>query len=145
MNEIIEHIVGQKHIAVVGVSDKSFGGEIYKTLKHRGYTVYPVHPTRESFLGDTCYPSLRSLPSPEIKTAVIAVAPELAAPVVDDAAFAGITHLWFQQGKNFADALEAARAVGLKTVHRKCILMYAGEVKSIHAFHRFFAKLFGQY
>jgi predicted CoA-binding protein len=144
MNEIIEHIINQKYIAVVGVSDKSMGGEIYKALKQRGYSVYPVHPTRESFLGDKCYPTLRALPSSEIKTAVIAVSPELATPIVDDAAFAGITHLWFQQGKNFADALEAARAVGLKTVSRKCILMYAPPVTGVHSVHRFIAKIFGR-
>jgi hypothetical protein len=30
-------------------------------------------------------------------------------------------------------------------VEGKCILMYAGEVGSIHNFHKFVAKVFGQY
>ncbi len=46
MSEVTEHLVSQRNIAVVGVSDKKFGGAIYRTLKNRGYAVYPVHPTR---------------------------------------------------------------------------------------------------
>lgn len=143
MNETIEHIISTKHIAVVGVSDTSMGGAIYKTLKQHGYLVYPVHPTRETFLSDTCYSSLTKLPS-EVKTAVIAVSPEAARKVVDDAASAGMTHLWFQQGKNFSRVVAEAQAKGLKTVSRKCILMYAQPVTGIHSFHRTLNRLFGR-
>jgi hypothetical protein len=38
-----------------------------------------------------------------------------------------------------------AEAYGIKTITRKCILMYAGEVTGIHAVHRFFAKAFKKY
>ena len=143
MDEVIEYIINAKRIAVVGVSDKKMGGAIYKTLKQKGYTVYPVHPTRESFDGDTCYSNLRAVP-PETKTAVIAVSPESAEGVIEDALSAGITHLWFQQGKDFSGAVAKARAKGLKTVSRKCILMYAQPVTGIHAVHRFLARLFGR-
>ncbi|NMC44122.1 MAG: hypothetical protein GYA46_09410 [candidate division Zixibacteria bacterium] len=65
--------------------------------------------------------------------------------MVEDALAAGMTHVWFQQGPNFSDAVAKAKAKGLQTVSRKCILMYAPPVTSIHSFHRFFAKLFGRY
>jgi predicted CoA-binding protein len=143
MDEIITHIIKQKHIAVVGVSDKKFGGSIYKTLKSRGYTVYPVHPSRPSFDGDACHAKLSDLPA-EVKTAIIAVSPEAAEMVVEDAASAGMTHLWFQQGKDFSHALQRAEEKGLKTVGQKCILMYAQPVTGVHAFHRWLARLFGK-
>ncbi|MDD4053171.1 MAG: CoA-binding protein, partial [candidate division Zixibacteria bacterium] len=109
-----------------------------------GYAVYPVHPTRKTFEGDACHATLKTLP-PEVKTAVIAVSPETAEAMVDDAAAAGMTHLWFQQGKNQSKAIAKAEGLGLQTVSRKCILMYAQPVTSIHKFHRFFVKLFGRY
>ena len=39
MEKAVQEIVGAKHIAIVGVSDKKFGGTIYKTLKKNGYVV----------------------------------------------------------------------------------------------------------
>ncbi len=143
MNETIEQIVSQKQIAVVGVSDKKMGGAIYKELKRHGYAVYPVHPTRQSFEGDACHVTLRTVP-PTVKAAVIAISPKAAETVIEDAIAAGITHLWFQQGPNFSEAVATAKAKGLQTVSRKCILMYAPPVTSIHSFHRFLAKLFGR-
>lgn len=142
MDEVIASFTKAEHVAVVGVSDRKFGGTIYKTLKKKGYTVYPIHPTRSSFDNDTCYPHLKALPQ-EVKAAVIAVSPEAACTVVEDAALAGITHLWFQTGKDFSRAVAAAREKGLHTVEKKCILMYAEPVTGIHAFHRFLARIFG--
>jgi len=143
MNKAIEPFARPGKIAVVGVSDKKFGGAIYKTLKQRGYAVFPVHPERTSFDNDTCYKSLGDLPG-DVKAAVIAVSPNTAITVVDDAAAAGLTHLWFQQGKDFSDAVAVAKEKGMHTVDRKCILMYATPVTGIHAVHRFFVRLFGR-
>lgn len=141
MNEIIQHFINTKSIAIVGVSDKKFGGAIYKTLKKREYSVYPVNPNKENFDGDKCFSSLSELPS-DIKTAVIAVSPDVAIQVVDDAIEAKYTHLWFQQGADFTESIKSAEENGIKTVSKKCILMYAEPVTGIHAFHRFFARLF---
>ncbi len=143
MNSNIEAIAGSKQLAVVGVSDKKFGGYIYKELKKRGYKVYPVHPTRDSFCGDTCYTSLTKLPT-SVKAAIIAVSPESATAVVKNASSAGMTHLWFQQGKDFSEAITNAESLGLQTVSRKCILMYAQPVTGLHAIHRALARLFGK-
>lgn len=146
MHEAITHICSSRHLAVVGVSEKKMGGAIYKDLKKRGYTVYGVNPKRATFLGDKCYPSLRELHSeaPEVKAAILALKPEGAEPVVEDAAASGITHLWFQRGADFVDAYELAESKGIQTVYDKCILMYAQPVGGVHAVHRFFAKAFGK-
>lgn len=143
MHDAITQFINQKHVAVVGVSDKKFGGAIYKTLKKRGLAVYPVHPTRDMFDGDTCYPRLTDVPS-DVKAAVVAVSPEAAITIVEDAIASGIGHLWFQQGKDFSDAEAKAKATGINTVAGKCILMYAQPVTGIHAFHRFLARIFGR-
>jgi predicted CoA-binding protein len=143
MHKNIEEFINQKNIAVVGVSDKKFGGAIYKTLKQQGYNVYPVHPARSSFGGDTCYPKLSDLPS-DATAAVIAVSPGSAESILDEDGLSAITHLWFQQGKDFSKAIARAEARGIKTISKKCILMYAQPVTGIHAVHRFLARLFGR-
>ncbi len=144
MNETIQFISTQNKLAVVGVSDKKFGGEIYKTLKRHGHTVYAVHPTRKTFAGDTCYSSLKEIPV-DVKAAIIVVSPKLAEPIVDDAIAAGLTHLWFQLGKDYSELVRKAEEKGIKTVSRKCILMYAQPVTGIHKFHRGLAKFFGRF
>jgi hypothetical protein len=131
-------------IAVVGVSDKDFGGAIYTTLKQRGYRVVAVNPNRVSFDGDTCFASLKDLP-PHYKHAVIAVAPNNAQSVVEDAIAAGFTHLWFQQGKDFSQQIRLAESRGITVVSRRCILMYTEPVDGIHSFHKFLAKCVGRY
>ncbi len=131
-------------LAIVGVSDRDFGGAIYKTLKARGYSVVAVNPKRTTFESDICYPSLRNLPA-EVKRAVIAVSPESAGTVVADAIAAGFTHLWFQQGRDFSAAISNAEHNGMVTVSRRCILMYTEPVGGIHRFHRFVEKAIGRY
>ncbi|MCM2271750.1 MAG: CoA-binding protein [candidate division Zixibacteria bacterium] len=144
MIEAVRYIMSAQPIAVVGVSDKDFGGMIYRTLKNRDIKVYPVHPARSEFAEDKCFATLKDLP-PDVKTAVVAVSPASALRVVDDAIAAGYTHLWFQQGAKFDDAEAKAKAAGIETVSGKCILMYAGELEGVHKFHRFLAKLLGKY
>lgn len=144
MDKAIEYFTRPQSIAVVGVSEKKFGGAIYKTLKKSGYDVYPVHPAKDSFRGDRCYPRVNELPS-EVKGAVIATSAEAAVSIVDDAISANLTHLWFQQGNDFSRAIKKAAENGIRTVDGKCILMYAEPVTGVHVFHRFLAKLFRRY
>lgn len=146
MKQAISDICSSQHLAVVGVSEKKMSGAIYKDLKKHGFHVYAVNPKHETFLGDKCYPNLKALRAevPEVTSAVLALKPEVAEQIVEDAAASGITHLWFQRGADFVDAFELAEKRGIKTVHDKCILMYAQPVTGVHAVHRFFAKVFGK-
>jgi uncharacterized protein len=145
MTNEIQNFITSKHIAVLGASPsgKKFGNAAYKELKAKGYQVYPVHPTAEIIENDRAYNNLKALPA-EVTAAVFAIAPEKALIAVDDAIAHGIKHIWFQQGANFTQAAEKAKAAGIEIVTKKCILMYAPPVKSIHAVHRFLARIFGR-
>lgn len=133
-------------LALVGASDKpqSFGLASYTTLKQRGYELYPVNPNYQTVAGDRCYRSISELPN-GIELAVFMLAPDAAVQAVAEAKTKGIRHIWFQQGGTYDAAIKAATDAGLEVVSRKCILMYAGEVTGIHAFHRFLNRLFGRY
>lgn len=146
MDATIKEFLQAKRLAVVGVSrsPQKFGTAIYTELKARGFEVYGVNPHMETILGDKCYASLGELAG-RIDGVVICVKPQQAAEVLREAAALGITRIWVQQGAQSLDVIKAAKEVNVTPVMGKCLLMYAGEVKSIHAFHRFFAKAFGQY
>jgi len=51
-------------IAVVGATDNSskYGHVIYRDLKHKGFTVYPVNPQRTSVDGDPAFPNVGDIP-----------------------------------------------------------------------------------
>lgn len=132
-------------LALVGASNKpkSFGQLAYKTLKERGYTVYPVNPNYAEIDGDRCYRSMTELPI-GTESAVFMLAPSAAEQAVADARAKGIKRIWFQQGGKFDSAIKAAENAGMQVVSRKCILMYTEPVTGVHAVHRFFTKLFGR-
>ncbi len=65
---------------------------IYRRLRDRGYDVYPVNPNASEVEGDTCYPTLASVPG-GVEAVVIATRPELAEATVRECVDLGITHL----------------------------------------------------
>jgi predicted CoA-binding protein len=146
VNDTIQRIIACRRFAVVGVSrgGKKIGNAIVKELTKRGYEMFPVHPSATELEGRACAPNLQALQG-TVDAAIICIPPAQVEPVLRDAAAAGTRLVWMQQGAS-TPALEAlARELGLETVTRKCIMMYAPPVDSIHKVHRFFVKLFGRY
>jgi predicted CoA-binding protein len=146
MDQKIQDFVQSKRLAVVGVSrsEKKFGSAIYTELKDRGFEVFGVNPHMDTIAGDKCYASISELAG-KVDGVVICLPPQKASGVIREAAAAGIKKIWLQQGSQSLETTKVAREVGVTPVEGKCILMYAGEVKSFHGFHKFIAKLFGQY
>ncbi len=146
MDDTIREFMNAEHIAVVGASanKKKFGRYIYDTLKSRVRNVYAVNRKAESIDEDRAYASLEELPE-DVESAVVAVQPESALEVVEQAGRSGITRLWFQRGADFTAAIEAAQKKGIDTVSGKCILMYLAPVTGIHRVHRFLSRMFGNY
>jgi len=145
MDQAIQDFVNAKRIAVVGVSrDKTkFGNTAFTELAARGYQVFGVHPTAQEVAGVRCYPNLAALRG-QVDGALVVVSPQQAVSVLREAAATGLKNVWLQQGAESPEALALARDLGLNLVSRKCVLMYAPPVRSFHAWHRVFAKLFGQ-
>lgn len=86
-------------IALVGATDNpsKYGYVIYRDLKRKGYTVFPVNPKRSSVDGDQAYPSLDRLPSkPTIVN--IVVPPDATLGVLEKCKELGLTNVWLQPG-----------------------------------------------
>lgn len=142
----IKAFMAQKNMAIVGVSrdSKKFGNTVLKELKSKSYKLFPVHPELEEAEGVKCYPSLEALPD-EVTAIFISTKPDKTTQIVKSAIARGIKQIFLQQGAQNDDAVNYAEDQGANIIHRKCILMFAGPVGSIHRFHRALSKLFGTY
>jgi predicted CoA-binding protein len=145
MDTAIQDFIASKRMAIVGVSrnGKKFGNMAYKELQNRGYQVYIVHPEAKEIEGAPCYPNLAALKE-KVDRVVVSLPPEQGMQVLREAAQVGLKNVWIQQQGDSPELLALGRDLGLNLVHGKCILMYAGPVRSFHGFHRFFVKLVGQ-
>lgn len=140
----IDEFLAQRSLAVVGVSrsGKKFGNIVYRELKAKGYSLVPVHPEAQALEGDRCAPSLRSLPAP-VTGVLVVVPPPQAEAVVQQAAEAGIRHIWLQPGADSPAAIRLAEPPGCAVVAGECILMFAEPTGFGHRAQRWIRRWFG--
>jgi predicted CoA-binding protein len=95
VDELVKSFLGQKKIAVVGVSDKRETGcnMSYKKFKENGYRVYAVNPHISTYEGDACYADLKSLPDKPDAVFILAN-PKVAEQIVGQCVELGIKHVW---------------------------------------------------
>lgn len=115
--ERIADWVERRTWAVVGASDNrmKFGNRIYRVLRERGYTVYPVNPTLATVEGDPAYPDVAALPA-GVEVLDIVIPPGRVPPVLDQAKAAGITRIWLQPGAESPAVIAHAASLGLEVV-----------------------------
>ena len=145
MNPQIESFITTKRIAVVGFSrsGKKFGNMAGKELIARGYEIFPVHRDVSEIEGLTCYPNLKSLEG-KADSLLISIPPANVSLVLEEAAQIGLKNIWLQQGSWSKEVQQTVDRLGLQVVSKKCILMYAPPVTSIHKFHRTIESIFGR-
>jgi predicted CoA-binding protein len=146
MDPTIQEFIGHKKIAVVGASRQGtkFGNTAAKELQERGYHVFYIHPEVNEIDGQSTYPNLEAVKE-LAETVWVSVSAARGAEVLRQAAAAGLTRVWIQQGADSPELLALGQELGLNLVSGKCILMYAEPVRSFHKFHQVIWKLIGQY
>jgi predicted CoA-binding protein len=145
LNQIHEFMAPRK-MAMAGVSrnPKKFGGAIFKELKDKGFELYPINPNADEIQGVKCYKSVGDLPH-DVEHLLI-VTPRYETDIVAKAAVnKGIKMVWIQQESDTPEAVRIIEESGIPLIYKKCIMMFAEPVKSVHGFHRFLAKTFGGY
>jgi predicted CoA-binding protein len=116
-------------IAVVGATDdpEKTGHRIYRDLKSKGFTVYPVNPSRPTVDGDPAYPSLAALPRrPGIVD--IVVPPAVTLQVLQEAHRLGLGNVWVQPGAADDAVLDYLSADGFDAVTGACIMVHSRPV-----------------
>lgn len=145
MTQAIQDFIESKRLALIGVSrdEKKFSRMAYKELKARGYQVYAVNPAVDQIDGEPCYPDLMPLRE-KIDGVLVAVSSGQVLQVLRQAAEIGVKNVWLQQQTESPEAISLGQQLGLNLVSGKCILMYAPPVRSYHAWHRGFMRVFGR-
>lgn len=111
-------------IAVVGASDneRKYGAVIYRDLKRKGYSVYPVNPKRDTVDGDPTYPSVAELPvAPDIVNLVVPA--EVGVKVVRQALDIGYDRIWVQPGAESPELLTLLQESDARYVAHDCIMV----------------------
>ena len=95
IDDRVTSFLGQKRIAVVGVSDQRETGcnLNYKKFKENGYQVYAVNPRISTYDNDTCYADLKSIPD-KPEAVFILASPKVTEQIVNQCVELGIKHVW---------------------------------------------------
>jgi len=124
MQELIQEFIKQKEFTVVGATDnpRKYGNQIVKTLKRRGYEVYPVNSRLKELEGFSCYPSLADIP---VKVDVVdfAVPPEATEEILRQCKELKLNRVWLQPGSESESAIAFCYENNLKVVHRVCVML----------------------
>jgi predicted CoA-binding protein len=119
MRELLRTV---RTIAVVGLSDKPDrpSHEVASYLQQAGYRIIPVNPKIAKTLGETAYPSLRTIPE-RVDVVQIFRRPDTVPAVVEDAIAIGAKVVWMQPGAENESAATRARGAGLTAVVGACL------------------------
>ncbi|HZN56327.1 MAG TPA: CoA-binding protein [Candidatus Polarisedimenticolaceae bacterium] len=111
-------------IAVVGASNdpSKYGNIIVRNLLGHGYDVVPVNPKEKTIAGRSVVPTLADLPGP-VDIVDVVTPPAVTRGILKDAAAAGVSLVWLQDGSFDQAVLDEAAAAPFKTVHGACIMV----------------------
>jgi predicted CoA-binding protein len=127
---IKEMLHSARNIAVIGMSDKPWRASrnIGRYLAENGYRVFPVNPALGEVEGLVCYPDLDAAQNASLAETSKGLdlvdvfrASEHVPPIVDDVIRLGIPYLWLQDEVIHVEAIDRARAAGVKCVQDECI------------------------
>jgi predicted CoA-binding protein len=141
LKEATNEFLSQKRIAVAGVSRSSgqAANLVYRRLRDRGYTVFPVNPNAETVEGDHCYHDLKSIEG-GVEGVVVATTPAVADQVVHDCAELGIKRVWlhgsFGTGSVSDKAVVYGREHGVRVIAGGCPCMFGKTADTGHKLMR---------
>lgn len=127
-DDAIETFFAGNCFAVVGASaDRAkYGNKVLRSYIQAGRRVFPVNPRVDSVEGLPAYPDLASLPE-RVHGVSIITPPGVTIGIVEQAARAGIRHLWMQPGAESEAAIARAGELGLNLIHSgPCVLVKQG-------------------
>lgn len=114
--------------AVAGASSNraKYGNKVLRCYLQQGRTAYPLNPREREIEGLAVYPDLASLPHPVHGLSII-TPPPVTEKLVEEAAAAGVKHVWMQPGAESRRAVERARQLGMNVISGgPCLLVALG-------------------
>lgn len=126
MENLVKDFLNQKSFAVVGSfrNQSKYAYRIFKKLKQKGYTVFPVNPRGGQIDDDKCYPNIKDIPE-DIDVADIVTPPRVTEAVVKDCKDRGVKKVWLQPGAESQEAIDFCKKNKIDVVHGLCIMLEA--------------------
>lgn len=148
--EQIQDFLGQKRVAIVGVSHdpKNFSRSLFQEFRSRGYDAVPVNPEAGEIAGTPCFARLQDI-QPPVDAVLLMTSPQVTETVVRDCAEAGIKRVWMYRaaGKGAVSdsAVQFCEANGMAVIAGECPFMFFPATAWFHRCHGFVKKILGSY
>jgi predicted CoA-binding protein len=127
--EKIEAFLADGPYGVVGASTnrEKYGNMVLRVYQQDGREpLYALHRTETEIEGTRAYPSFDALPE-RVRSLSIITPPAVTEVVVEQAAEAGVEHLWMQPGAESEQAVARAEELGLNVISGgPCLLVVLG-------------------
>ncbi len=111
-------------VAIVGATDNpaKYGCVIYRDLKGKGFTVYPVNPQRTSIDGDPAFPDVGSIP---VKPAIVnfVVPPSTTLKVLPQCLELDLMNIWVQPGAESPEVIAFLQQNSFNYIANACIMV----------------------
>jgi uncharacterized protein len=145
LRQNIDTFLGDKKLAIAGVSrnPRKFGNKVFRTLKGKGFSIFPINPHGGNIDGSICLKSLTELDH-DVHNLLIVTHKRDTKRVLEEALSKGIKNIWIQNGCETAETIKMAQEKNINLVSKACILMYANP-KGFHKFHQTISKWMGKY
>jgi hypothetical protein len=146
----IEHFLGKKRLAVVGVSHnpKDFTRSLFRELRKRGYDLAPVNPAVSEIDGIECVARLSDV-RPPVEAVLLLTSPQVTGKVVSECAQAGVEIVWMYRASGAGavnpEAVRFCQSKGIRVIAGECPFMFLPDTGFPHSLHRFFKKAMGSY
>ena len=111
-------------VAVVGATDdpSKYGYVIYRDLKRKGFTLFPVNLNRSTVDGDEAFASLGAIPkTPTIVN--IVVPPEETLQVLQGCLKLGLKNVWLQPGAESPETMSFLQENDFNYLANACIMV----------------------
>lgn len=122
---------GMTQLTPKTLKPKFEGRGVYELLRGAGTRIYPIAADLGEIAGDRTYHSLSAVPG-SVDVLIDCLAKDHAVRVVEEAAAAGIRHIFFQPGTDTPEAFSLCEAKGIKA-SKGCMLRH-WPVSGLHRF-----------
>ena len=126
--ERIQNFLDGGPFAVVGASTDrgKYGNKVLRSYLQAEREVYPVHHRETEVEGLPAFPDVESVPAALHGVSII-TPPAVTELVVEDAARAGVKHIWMQPGAESEAAVARAEELGISLIAGgPCLLVALG-------------------
>ena len=124
MKALIKDFLNHKTFAVAGSfrNESKYAYKIFRTLKKKGHTVFPINPKIDAVDGVRCWADVSDVPD-HIDVAVLVTPPAVTEKIVCTCYVSGINKIWMQPGAESPRAVQFCKNNQMAIVYNLCVML----------------------